>query len=139
MSPEQFELLVEEEFPNAIPEKFRTKIANLAFLVEDEPDQHTREEHGLGGDETLLGLYRGVPHTARGDLYGVGPTMPDTITLFRLPLMAEAQELQTLLGVSFEFAVRQAIRETIWHEVAHHFGMDEHEVNRREDERNTRK
>lgn len=135
MPLEIFERLVEEEFPNAIPEKFRARIANVAFLVEDEPDTLTRQENELGEHDTLLGLYKGVPHTARGGVYGIGPTLPDTITLFRVPLLEEATRLRHSLGGDFEVAVRKAIRETIWHEVAHHFGMDEHEVNKREDER----
>ncbi len=133
MTQEEFEKIVEEEFPNAIPEKFRPLIKNVAFLIEEEPDVATRLEHGLGEHETLLGLYRGVPVPERGDLYGVGPTMPDTITLYFRPLGEEAQDFVVRFGISEEEAMRKAVRETIWHEVAHHFGMDEHAVRYRED------
>ena len=57
----------------------------------------------------------------------MGTTMPDTITLYRLPIERAAAE--------DNLPVSQVIRETIWHEVAHHFGMDEHEVRQRESER----
>ena len=127
MPPEEFEKLVAEEFPTAVPEEFRAKIKNVAFLVESEPSLELRNEEGLSPHETLLGHYRGIPHTARGDFYGMGATMPDTITLFQLPIEAAALED----GVP----VRQVIRDTIWHELAHHFGMDESAVRRREDER----
>jgi predicted Zn-dependent protease with MMP-like domain len=130
MTRETFEQLVAEEFPGAIPEQFRGKIKNVAFLVEDEPSQELRREEGLLPGETLLGHYRGIPHTARGDLYGLGATLPDTITLFMLPILEEAAEF----GAD-EAAVRGVIRDTIWHEAAHHFGMDESAVRRREDER----
>ncbi|TSC68299.1 MAG: hypothetical protein G01um101456_701, partial [Parcubacteria group bacterium Gr01-1014_56] len=70
MSPEEFEKLVAEEFPSAIPEKFRDKIKNVAFLVEDEPSLALRREEHLAANETLLGHYRGIPHTARGGYYG---------------------------------------------------------------------
>ncbi len=140
MPREEFEKLVAEEFPNAIPEKFRSRVENVAFLIEDEPSVEVRKEEGLGSNETLLGLYRGIPHTARGDYYGMGGTLPDTITLFRLPLIMEAQEfLRAGKASSPEEAMRLAIRETIWHEVAHHFGMDEHEVREREGERDAEK
>ncbi len=127
MTIEEFEQLVEREFPLAVPEKFHHLIKNVAFLVEDEPDAVARKENGLQQGETLLGLYKGVPYTERGDLYGVGGTLPDTITLYRLPIEHAA--------VQDNLPVAQVIRETIWHEVAHHFGMDEHTVRGREHQR----
>ncbi len=116
MTLEEFEQLVAAEFERAIPEKFRPHIKNVAFLI---------EEHSPQGD--LLGFYHGVPTPERGDWYGMGITMPDTITLYKREIEGEAART----GLPIE----QVIRETIWHEVAHHFGMDEHEVRRREDER----
>lgn len=130
MTHEEFETLVAAEFENAIPEQFRTHIKNVAFLVDDEPSAEVREREGLANGETLLGYYHGIPTPARGDWYGMGSTLPDTITLYRLPILKAAEED----GVP----VPQVIRETIWHEVAHHFGMDEHTVRKREDERDHR-
>jgi predicted Zn-dependent protease with MMP-like domain len=129
MTREEFERLVEEEFENAIPAKFRPHIRNVGFLVENEPDEETRRLEGLRDDETLLGLYRGIPYPARGDLYGMGTTMPDTITLYQGPIEDEAAHV----GLPGQGDIRRVIRETIWHEVAHLFGMDEHQVRRRED------
>lgn len=126
MTREEFEKMVEEGFL-LIPEKFRAKIINVALLVEDEPSEGVRIQEGLSGDETLLGLYQGVPVTVRGDSYGVGPTLPDTITLFKLPIEEEAG------GDPAE--VRTVIAETIWHEYAHYFGMDEDGVRLREEMR----
>ena len=130
MNHEEFEKLVAEEFPNAIPEKFRGKIKNVAFLVEDMPSAEVRQAERLGPNHTLLGYYRGIPHTARGDSYGVGNTLPDTITLYQTPIEIEA----TVLGGGEE-NIRKVVRDTIWHEVAHHFGMGEQEVRRRERKR----
>ena len=129
MTREEFEQLVEEEFLNAIPEKFRPHIKNVAFLVEDEPSQEVRKQEGLLAGETLLGLYHGIPTPMRGDWYGMGTTMPDTITLYQRPIERAALE--------DGLHIRQIIRETIWHEVAHHFGMDEHTVRHREDIRDS--
>jgi len=129
MTREEFEQLVEEEFLNAIPEKFRPHIKNVAFLVEDEPSQEVRKQEGLLAGETLLGLYHGIPTPMRGDWYGMGTTMPDTITLYQMPIERAALE--------DGLHIRQIIRETIWHEVAHHFGMDEHTVRHREDIRDS--
>lgn len=146
MTREEFEQIVAEEFHRAVPEKFHRLIENVAFLIEGEPDQETRVERNLAPHETLLGLYRGVPHTARGEGYGIGPTLPDTITLYQLPIEDEAAELEheakhsndlQIVGVSYEECVRKVVRDTIWHEVAHYFGYDEHQVRNREDERYT--
>jgi predicted Zn-dependent protease with MMP-like domain len=127
MTREEFEQLVEDEFPNAIPEKFRAHIKNVGFLIEDAPSQETRKKEGLHDNETLLGLYQGIPYPMRGDWYGMGSTMPDTITLFQHPIEEAAHQEGR--------DIRLVIRETIWHEVAHLFGMDEHTVRRREGER----
>ena len=134
MKREEFEQLIEWEFENAIPEKFRSHIKNVAFLVEDEPSQEVRRVEGLQQGETLLGYYHGIPTPMRGDWYGMGTTMPDTITLYQWPIEETAAEMARLnLDMAHETAVRQVIRDTIWHEVAHHFGMDEHTVRHRED------
>lgn len=126
MTDEEFESSVQAGFL-LIPEKFRERIRNVAILIEDEPSEEVRKQEGLSEDETLLGLYQGIPNTARGDSYGIGPTMPDTITLFRVPIEEEAG------GISEE--IRRVVAETIWHELAHYFGMDEDEVRLREEKR----
>jgi predicted Zn-dependent protease with MMP-like domain len=137
MTHEEFEQLIGEEFPKAVPEKFHHLLKNVAFLAEWEPSAEVREREGLGPHETLLGLYHGIPHTARGDYYGVGGTLPDTITLFQGPLEEEARHLAAEFNLSADEAARRAIRETIWHEVAHYMGYDEDQVRGREDERDT--
>lgn len=120
---EEFERLVRGEFER-LPEKFRKRVSNVAVLVEDEPSAELRREEGLDANETLLGYYHGVPATERGGFYGVGPTLPDTITLFQKPIEEAAREESK--------EVREVVYETIWHEVAHYFGMDEDMVGERE-------
>lgn len=137
MSREEFEKLIEEEFPRAVPEKFHHLLHNVAFLVEDEAP-----------DRNLLGLYHGIPHVERGEGYGIGGTLPDTITLYQKTIEEEAQHLaaaegktwpsgpeRTLSQSDVEPYTRRVVRETIWHEVAHAFGYDEHQVRGREDTR----
>lgn len=127
MTPEGFEALVGEVGFSAVPERFRKLIENVALLIEGDVDEQTRQEMALPDDETLLGLYRGIPRAARGDGYGIGGPLPDTITLYREPILDAAYE--------DGLPVRQVVVETIWHEVAHHFGLDEDEVRKREGER----
>ena len=121
-----FEKLVAEGFER-LPKWVREKIKNVALLVEDEPSKEDREAEGLGDDETLLGLYKGIPLSERGEQYGVGATMPDTITLYQKPIEQAAEEDR--------MEVAQVVTDTIWHEFAHHFGMDEEEVREREPRR----
>lgn len=96
----------------AVPDEFRRKIRNVAFVVE------TRPRAGKGRRRKrceLLGLYEGVPLTERG-MDPDGPFMPDTITLFKGAIEREAGDEKEIPAV---------IRETVWHEIAHYFGFDE--------------
>ncbi len=124
MSQEEFEHLIDEGYAK-LPLWVQKKIKNVALLVENEPSEEVRKREGLSSDETLLGYYQGIPLSERGEHYGVGGTMPDTITLYQKPIEQAASEDGT--------PVAQVVAETIWHEFAHHFGMDEHEVRVRED------
>lgn len=126
MNMEDFEQLVEEGFLR-LPAWVQKKIHNVALLVEDEPSEEDRLVHGLGDDETLLGLYKGIPLSERGSHYGEGIVLPDTITLYRFPILAAATE--------DALDVRDVVADTIWHECAHHFGIDEHGVHMLEKER----
>lgn len=134
VSEKRFEEIAAEEF-SKVPEHFSRRIENLALLIEDEPDEAVRTEEGLQGDDTLLGLYRGVPLSERGSHYGEGGTLPDTITLYRIPLLEEAVFLEEEGRAAGEAAARLAIQETLWHEIGHYFGLSEHAVHAREDAR----
>ena len=85
METADFEKLVDEGYEK-LPQWVREKIKNVALLVEDEPSGEDRKAEGLADDETLLGLYKGIPLSERGEQYGVGATMPDTITLYQKPI-----------------------------------------------------
>jgi len=89
-----------------IPPGFRRRLKNVAFVVEAEPPQ-----------PGLLGLYQGhpLPRRSVSDSF----TMPDRITIFQGPHERLARDRRDLLRL---------VRETIWHEVAHYFGMDERQV-----------
>lgn len=93
---------------DGIPEDLGRMIENVAVVVEDGR-----------ADSGLLGLYRGVPLTARGAGYGLGLTMPDRITIYRLPICARCATRDEVV---------QQVRVTVVHEVAHHFGIDDHRL-----------
>lgn len=133
MPEDEFEKLVADGY-DLLPEWVRKKISNVAILVEDEPSEEDRKDNHLTEDETLLGLYKGIPLSARGENYGVGATLPDTITVYMLPTldMADEESGPDASEVQFKERVRKIVADTIWHEFAHHFGMDEHAVRDRE-------
>ena len=116
----EFEALVGEGL-DAIPEKFRKRLSNVAIIIENEPTSGQRRKLRLRRDHDLFGLYEGVPQTARGDHYYW--VLPDKITIFRKPILAHARNAGE---------IKEFVRDTVWHEIAHHFGMDEREVRKRE-------
>jgi len=127
MNRNDFERLVQEAFER-LPARVREQIQNVALLVEDEPSPTVRARENLRDDETLLGYYQGTPLTERGESYGIGETVPDTVTLYQNPIEQAAFED----GMD----VRDVVADTLWHEFAHHFGMNENQVREREQKRN---
>ena len=109
---EDFEILVAEGFDN-LPDKYKKLVKNVAIVI---------EEGSPGGK--LLGLYVGVPQTARTHAYGFGGTLPDKITIYKQPI--------EFLARGEPARISEIVRDTVWHEIAHHFGFDEPEVRRRE-------
>lgn len=107
-----------------IPPRFRRLIENVAIVVEEEPSAAVRERQRLKPGDLLLGLYEGIPRTARANYAGV---LPDKITIFKRHIEIEA----TQSGLP----VAEVVAETIWHEVAHHFGLNENEVRAKERQR----
>jgi predicted Zn-dependent protease with MMP-like domain len=133
MNEPEFAAIMQSEW-DAMPEKYKAHVENVALLVEDEPSEELRALEGLEEGETLLGHYHGIPNTERGSEYGVGVTLPDTITLYRLPILDEAQELTDDHTSQFKSNVAKVVRETLWHEIGHYFGFDEEPINHREAE-----
>ena len=110
MPRDEFEKLVEKGFER-LPQWGREKNKNVALLIEDEPSAEERKAQGLDADETFFGLYKGIPLSERGESYGIGMVMPDTITLYQLPIEEVAEE--------DSMPIEQVVAETIWHENSH--------------------
>jgi predicted Zn-dependent protease with MMP-like domain len=111
LSDEQFEDFLDEAI-KAVPQPYNKRLENVAFLIEDYPSAEQRQKLNLYPNETLFGLYEGVPLTKRG---GALKLLPDKITVFKQPLLAVSRTPAQL---------RRNIGHTIWHEVAHYFGLD---------------
>lgn len=112
VSRARFEDMVADAL-DEIPPALATEIANVAVVVEEWPTPAQLRRVGTG--ETLLGLYEGVPLTARGPLSYSG-VAPDRITIFRGPLLHLARDVDDLAA---------RVRVTVLHEVGHHFGIDD--------------
>jgi predicted Zn-dependent protease with MMP-like domain len=111
----EFEKLVSEAI-DAIPPLYQQHLQNVAFLIENEPTQEQRMQLKLYPNETLFGLYEGVPLPGRG---GMTKLLPDKITIFKNPALAFAQTREEL---------NKHLRHTIWHEVAHYYGLDHRRI-----------
>ncbi|MDI6882865.1 MAG: metallopeptidase family protein [Patescibacteria group bacterium] len=109
MKKEQFEKLIRETI-KTMPKKFRDKLDNLEIVIEEWP----RGENKF----SLLGLYQGVPRTKRTTHYS--GVLPDKITIFQKPIEK--------IGSNCREKICQIVKRTVWHEIAHHFGMDEKKV-----------
>lgn len=122
LSRETFEQLVDDALDN-LPPFFHEQMKNIAIVVEDWPSRPLLRRMGLSGGRMLLGLYEGVPLTERTQGYNL--VSPDLITLFQGPIEAEAAAVMRAEGLSFEESVREVVRHTTIHEIAHHFGISD--------------
>lgn len=114
LEPERFEILVEEALAE-IPDTLWAAINNVVVTVEEWPTPQQMAKVGLGAGSLLLGLYEGIPLTARTQNYGLVP--PDKITIFRGPILRICPPDET--------AIRSQVRRTVLHEIAHHFGISD--------------
>ena len=108
---DEFDRLVSQAL-DKLPEPYTSRLNNVAIIYADEPTPLQRQTLKLRGDQTLLGLYEGVPLPARG---GQTKLLPDKITIFKLPLAAHSRTPRELA---------ENVRHTLWHEMAHYFGLD---------------
>lgn len=98
---QRFEQLVADAL-DALPEQFQRELANVEIIVED------------GGPSDTLGLYHGIPQTERDGSYS--GVLPDLITIYRRPIESR---------VSSDEELAREVRITVWHEIAHHFGISD--------------
>jgi predicted Zn-dependent protease with MMP-like domain len=115
VTDDEFNAIVADAI-DAVPARYQKRMENLAFIVEDQPSEEQRNRLKLPPGESLFGLYEGVPLPQRG---GTTKLLPDKITLFKLPLLRYSRDIEDL---------RQRVGKTVWHEVAHYFGLDHNRI-----------
>ncbi len=111
ISDDHFQELINKAF-DSLPETHRDNVKNVAILFADDPTADQRVELNLACNQTLLGLYQGTPLSQRN---GHPSFYPDRITLFKHPLQSHAHD---------EKSLQEEIRHTLWHEIAHYYGLN---------------
>lgn len=117
----EFEAWVNAGF-SAIPPLYMEKLDNVAIVIEDEPTPDQREKLRLRCNETLFGLYEGIPLTKRGSGYSL--VVPDKITIFKLPIVSASG--------GNEERIKEHVRHTLWHEIAHYYGLNHDQIHKLE-------
>lgn len=117
VSPEEFDALVQRAL-DSLPEEYARLMKNVAVVVEEAPSREILGELGLASEDDLLGLYSGVPVDGES-FFSPGGQMPNRISIYRGPILR-------LCRTSSE--VVDEVRDTIVHEIGHHFGLDDDEM-----------
>lgn len=115
VSDDEFQQLINQAL-DELPGEHAKNIKNVAILYEDVPTPEQRQQLALRHDQTLLGLYEGVSLPRR---QGLTHFPPDKITLFKLPLQYRANNPTEL---------KEQIKHTLWHEIAHYYGLDHEKI-----------
>lgn len=116
MTQEEFEALIAEALAD-LPQEILERMDNVAVTVAYWPSHAQLARAGVNSPTALFGLYEGVPLSKRGTKYGMVP--PDRITLYQGPLEAAYRT---------PAAIREQVRRTVVHEIAHHFGIGEERI-----------
>ncbi len=115
ISDEQFADLIEQAIEE-LPREHMRAVENVAIVYADAPTDEQHRELRLRCNETLLGLYEGVPLAERG---GITSYPPDKITIFKQPMLQSADTIAEL---------KKQVLHTVWHEVAHYFGLSHEQI-----------
>lgn len=119
LTDEAFDALITRAM-NELPQRYIAGLENVAIVMADDPTEQQRVKMKLDDQHLLLGLYEGVPLTQRGS--GWSGMLPDKITLFKYPILAVSHT---------ETALFEQIKRTLWHEMAHFYGLSHADMDAR--------
>jgi len=119
MGKEKFEELISQALKK-LPYRFLDKLKNVAIIAQDKPSEFQKKQLGYSSGGCILGLYEGVPQIKRQHY---NKAAPDKITLFQ-------KNIENAAGGDEE-KIKEIVQGTVWHEIAHHFGMNEEEIQKR--------
>lgn len=112
LTDEAFDALITRAM-NELPQRYIAGLDNVAIVMADEPTEQQKIKMKLDNQHLLLGLYEGVPLTQRGS--GWSGMLPDKITLFKQSILRVARTDDELF---------EQIKRTLWHEIAHYYGLN---------------
>jgi predicted Zn-dependent protease with MMP-like domain len=115
VTDDEFADMADKAFAS-LPKAHREAVKNVAIVFAEDPTPEQREQLKLRNDQTLFGLYQGVALSRR---QGITSYPPDKITLFKGPLSRSVNTIPQL---------QEQIRHTLWHEVAHYFGLNHEQI-----------
>lgn len=115
----------------SLPPRIRSLLDEAPLIVDDRPSAKVMQEFGLESADELCGLHSGIPLTRRS--VNDAPEVPETIHLFREGIVAAAggwcpwldEEDQPAGGPK---SIAHEIRITLLHEIGHHYGLDEDDL-----------
>jgi len=117
VSPEEFEALVQRAV-DGLPEQYARLLKNIAVLVEEEPPREVLEDLGIESEDDLLGLYAGAALDEES-FFSTGGQLPNRIFIYRGPILRLCRTADEVV---------QEVRDTVVHEIGHHFGLDDEEM-----------
>jgi len=120
-----FDRMLEDELAH-LPEPARALLEEVPVVVDDEPTAELLAELGMEADEDLCGLHSGVMLTERS--VEQSGELPEQVHLFRGPIIRLARDLAAELSMGFEDELRRQVHITLLHEIGHHFGLDEDQL-----------
>ena len=115
VTDDEFSDMADKAFAT-LPKTHRNAVKNVAIVFAEDPTLEQRMELKLRNDQTLFGLYQGVALARR---QGITNYPPDKITLFKGPLTRSVNTVP---------ALQEQIRHTLWHEIAHYFGLNHEQI-----------
>jgi predicted Zn-dependent protease with MMP-like domain len=112
LSDEDFDKLITRAM-NELPQEYIKGLENVAIVMADEPSEEQKVKMKIRENSILLGLYEGIPLTQRGNGYTF--VLPDKITLFKHSILRIVRNEDELF---------EQIKRTLWHEIAHYYGLN---------------
>ena len=117
ISPEDFEALVHEAV-EGLPPEYRRLVKDVAIVIEEEPSRELLEELEMESEDDLLGLYSGTALHGESFFDPAGH-LPPCISIYRGPILRLCRTTDEIV---------QEVRDTVVHEIGHHFGLDDDEM-----------
>ncbi|HKN87179.1 MAG TPA: metallopeptidase family protein [Nitrospiraceae bacterium] len=117
IAPEAFEALVRQAI-DGVPPEYRELLTNVAIVVQETPPQDVLDDLGLESEEDLLGLYSGTSLEDES-FFSAGGQLPARISIYRRPILRLCRSAEEVVN---------EVRDTVVHEIGHHFGLEDDEM-----------